>query len=220
MVEKIDRIVNMFGRNFLLKLLALFLAVSAWWFVSRENKALVSFNVPLEIRNVPAELRLTNEVERRVEVRLQGPASLLSRCNPSDISVTLNLSDGTPGRQTVKLDLQAVKVPAGVQVQEIFPKAIDIVLERTERRGIPVSVKIKGWESIRHQIRTIEIDPSKVEVEALPKEFFRIPVVYTQEIEVNPATDIFTTDALVELSETHAKITSDPNIRVKIYLYK
>jgi YbbR domain-containing protein len=205
------------GRNLPLKLLALFLAVSAWWFVAGESKVLVSFNVPLEIRNIPKGFTLTNKVDRQVEVRLKGPSSLIARVQPTDISMALDLTESNAGRQTVKFDHRTVKVPAGVAVQRIFPQAIDIVLERTERRTIPVSLRIKGWRAIRDRIRSIEIDPREIEVEALPEEFSRMPVAYTQEIEVEPDVDVFTTVARVELEETHARITCDPNVRVRIH---
>jgi YbbR domain-containing protein len=205
------------GRNLPLKILALCLAVSTWWFVAGESKVLVGFNVPLEIRNIPKGLTLTNKVERQVEVRLQGPSSLLAGFRPSDISMALDLSGGKPGRQTVKFDLRTVKVPPGIQVQRIFPQSIEVVLERTERRTIPVSLRLKCGESVRKKIRNVEIDPPDVEVEALPAEFARMPVAYTEEIVPDPGADTFTAVARVELHESHAKITGNPYVRVKIH---
>jgi len=205
------------GRNLPLKLLALFLAISAWWFVARENQVLVSFNIPIEARNIPKGMTVTNKLDRQVEVRLQGPSYILSGFKHSDISMGLDLSDGKQGHQAVKFDLKTIKAPAGVRVQSVYPQAIDVILEQTERRNIPVSLRIKGSELIQHRISSIEIEPHEVEVEALPREFSRMPVVYTREIEIESGKDVFTTITRVELTEAHARITSDPNIRVKIY---
>lgn len=204
-------------RNLPLKLLALVLAVSTWWFVAGESKVLVGYNVPLEIRNIPRGLTLTNQLERQVEVRLQGPSSLLTGFKPSDISIALDLSGGKAGRQTVKFDIRTVKVPPGIQVQRIFPQEIDVVLEKTERRSIPVSLKIKGGKALKSRIREIEIDPPEVEVEALPGEFSRMPVAYTEEIVLEPDVESFTAVARVELRESHARIIGDPRVRVKIH---
>jgi len=219
LVDKVDNILTAGGRNLPLKILALFLAVSAWWFVARENNVFVSFSVPIEIRNTPKGLTLTNKIDRHVEVRLQGPSYILSGFKPSDMSMTLDLSNGKPGHQTVNFDLQAMKMPVGIQIQRVFPQAVDVVLDWTERRNIPVSVKIKELKLIQHRIRSIEVEPQEVEVEALPEEFSRMPVAYTQEIEVEPGVGIFTTVARVELAEAHAKITSDPNVRIKIHFH-
>ena len=117
----------------------------------------------------------------------------------------------------MKFDIRTVKVPPGIQVQRIFPPNIDVVLERTERRSIPVSLRIKGEKSLRNRIRTVEIDPKEIEVEALPAEFSRMPVAYTEEIVLEPDVDTFTTVARVELRGAHARIIGDPNVRVKIH---
>ena len=162
MFDRINGILMAFGHNLPLKLLALFLAVSAWWFVARENNTLVSFDVPIEIRNVPKGLMLTSKVDRQAEVRFQGPSYILSGFKPSDISMTLDLSDSKLGHQTVKFNLQSVKVPAGIRVQGVFPRSVDVILEKTERRNIPVSAKIKDWALIQSRIRNIEIDPREV----------------------------------------------------------
>lgn len=210
-----------FARNNLtMKFLALALALVAWWFVAGESKVLIGFNVPLEIRDVPKEMIVTNKVERQVEVRLAGPSSLFAAIKPSDISVAIDLSAGKPGRQTVVLDDRAVKVPPGIKVQRIFPQTVDVVLEQTERRNVPVTPRIGGGVAVRRRIHKVEVDPPDVLVEAVPDEFSRMPVVYTEQIVPDPDADTFTTIARVELRETHARIVGNPNVRVSIQFRK
>ena len=48
------------GHNWELKLLALGLAIACWFFVAGESKVLVGFSVPLEIRDVPRGMTVTN----------------------------------------------------------------------------------------------------------------------------------------------------------------
>jgi len=85
-------------QNLGLKVIALALAVAAWWFVAGESKVLVSFTVPLEIRSLPKGLTMTNKPERQVEVRLSGASSLLSGMRPSEISAGVDLSSARAGR--------------------------------------------------------------------------------------------------------------------------
>ncbi len=208
------------GRNLSLKILSLGLAIVAWWFVAGESKVLVSFNVPLEIRNVPPGLTLTNQIVRQVEIRLMGPSSLLAGFKASSISMALDLSDGKAGRQTVKFDTGTVKVPPGIVVERIFPQTMEVVLERLERRTLPVSLRIKGGKALRKRIAAVEIDPPEIEVEALPAEFSRMKVAYTEEIVPETDVDVYTTVARVELQEARARITGDRNVRVRIKFRK
>jgi YbbR domain-containing protein len=204
------------SQNLGLKVIALVLAMTAWWFVAGESKVLVSFTIPLEIRNVPKDLTITNKAERQVEVRLSGPSSLLSGMRPSEISASVDLSAGHAGRQYFTLDDRTVKVPPGIKVQRIYPSSIEVILDRTEHRMVEVSARIGGGNALRKRVASVEIDPSSVEVEALPEEFARMPVIYTEEILPTRTDRAFSTIARVETREPHAKIVGNPNVRVKI----
>jgi YbbR domain-containing protein len=163
---------------------------------------------------------MTNKPEREVEVRLSGPSSLLSGMRPSAIFAGVDLTAARAGRQFFTLDDRAVKVPPGIKVQRIFPSSIEVVLERTERRAIPVSVRIGGGTAVRRRVAKVEIDPMLLEVEALPDEFTRMPVIYTEEVVPERAEGVYSTIARVETREAHAKIVGDPNVRLKIHFRK
>ncbi len=208
------------SQNLGLKVVALALAVAAWWFVAGESKVLVSFPIPLEIRNVPKGLTITNKPERQVEVRLSGASSLLSGMRPSEISAGVDLIAARAGRQYFTLDDRAVKVPPGIKVQRIFPSSIEVILDRTERRVVPVSARIGGGAAVRRRVAKVEIDPPSVEVEALPDEFSRMPVVYTAEVVPGRTEGAYSAVARVETREPHAKIVGSPNVRVKIQFRK
>jgi YbbR domain-containing protein len=208
------------SRNLGLKVVALALAVAAWWFVAGESKVLVSFTIPLEMRNVPKEMTITNKAERQVEVRLSGPSSLLSGMRPSEISAAVDLAAGHAGRQYFTLDDRSVKVPPGIKVQKIFPSSIEVILDRTERRMVAVAARIGGGAAVRKRVANVEIDPPSVEIEALPEEFARMPVIYTEEVVPNRTDSDFSAIARVETREPHAKIVGSPNVRVKIQFRK
>lgn len=208
------------SHNLGLKAVALAMAVAAWWFVAGESKVLVSTTVPLEIRNVPEGLTMTNKPERQVEVRLAGPSSLLSGIRPAEISAGVDLTSAREGRQSFTMDDRAVKVPPGIKVQRIFPASVEVVLERTERRSVPVSARIGGGGAVRRRVAKVEIDPPSLEVEALPEEFARMPVLYTEEVVPGRTEGVYSVEARVETRETHAKIVGNPNVRVKLHFRK
>jgi hypothetical protein len=66
----------------------------------------------------------------------------------------------------------------------------------------------------------VEVDPPSVEVEALPEEFSRMPVVYTEEVSPERTEGEYSAIARVETREAHAKIVGNPNVRVKIQFRK
>jgi hypothetical protein len=208
------------SHNLGLKVLAVALAVACWLFVAGESKVLVGFSVPLEIRDVPKGMTVTNKVERQVELRLAGPSSILSGLKHTDVAAAIDLSVAKAGRQSIPLDDRIVKVPPGITVQRIFPSSVEVILEKTERRVVPVVARIGGTQAVRRKVAKVEVDPPAVEVEALPEEFSRMPVVHTEEVAPDRDTDVFSAQVRVELREPHAKIVGSPNVRVRIQFRK
>lgn len=218
--DMLDFLRGVVGKNLGLKALALGLAVALWWFVAGESKVQVGFVVPLEIRNVPAGMTITNKVERQVEVRLSGPPYLLGTLQQAEISAAIDLSNARPGRQVLHMNDSSIKVPPGIKVQRVYPNAIEVSLERLERRRVPLYVKLSGSTESRRRITKIEIVPPSLEVEALPDEFSRLESLPVPVSVPEKASDNMTENARVELREGHARIVGDPVVHVTIHFRK
>ncbi|HZW35588.1 MAG: CdaR family protein [Deltaproteobacteria bacterium] len=211
---------GVFRKSLGLKAVALVLAVALWWFVAGESKVQVGFVVPLEIRNVPPGLTITNKVERQVEVRLAGPPSLLGTLNPADISAAIDLAGANAGKKMVPLDDRSIKAPPGLKVQHVYPATIDVYLERLESRSLPVFVRFIGVSEARRRVSKIEILPSTLEVEALPDDFARLKSLPAPVLLPETGADSFTENVRVELREGHAKIVGNSIVRVTVHFRK
>jgi YbbR domain-containing protein len=211
---------GVFRKNLGLKAVALVLATALWWFVAGESKVQVGYVVPLEIRNVPQGLTITNKVERQVEVRLSGPPSLLGSLQPADVSAAIDLAGAKAGRQTVPMDERSIKSPPGLKVQHIYPGAIDVYLERLESRKLPVFVRFIGVSEARRKVSKIEVVPSALEVEALPDDFARLKSLPAPVVLPDTGTESFTENVRVELREGHARIVGNPIVRVTVHFRK
>ncbi len=207
-------------KNLGLKVLALLLSVLLWWFVAGESNVQVGFVVPLEIRNIPPGMALTNKVDRQVEVRLAGPSTLISGLEQKDISAIIDLSDAKTGKEIIPLSERSVKIPAGFRVERVYPRSVEIVLERLERKTIPVIPQIGGSEKIRARIEKTEVDPPSIEVEALPDEISRLKALNTEEIIPETSEGLFTAKVRVNLPEGHARILGNSTVLVTIQFRK
>jgi len=207
-------------KNLGLKALALVLSVLLWWIVGGERNVLVGFAVPLEIRNIPAGMALTNKVDRQVDVRIAGPSTLISGLEQKEISVEVDLSEAKTGKKVIPLTERLVKIPAGFRVERVYPGSIEVVLEKLVRRTVPVLPRIGGTSEIRARIVKTEVDPPSLEVEALPGELSRLKTLTTEEINPEKAEGVFTAKVRVNLPEGHAKIVGNPTVLVTIEFRK
>ncbi len=204
------------GKNLGLKALALLISIGLWWFVAGESDVQYGFSVPIELRRIPPGMAITNTVERRVDVRVAGPATVVGALSRNDVTAVVDLSRARAGRSVYPLTADSVTVPSGVRVVRIVPDSVEITLAKLERRRLPVSARIGGTARLKSRIARVTVDPPELEVEALPEDFVRLKSLATEEVTPEAAEGVYSTRVRVDLSEGHAKIVGNSNVRVTV----
>jgi len=92
-----------FGRNKLLKILSLLLAVALWFAVSGQERTETTLSLNLELVNLNQSLMVTSEVPPAIQVRVMGPRSLINNLSQSRLSESLDLAGYGTGRHTFYL---------------------------------------------------------------------------------------------------------------------
>ena len=116
-------------RHLGLKCMAVALAALLWLIVAGDHLVERSLRVPLEYRNIPAELELVGDPPTEVDVRLRGSSALLGRLEPRDIIAVLDLASARPGSRMFHLRSDEVRAPYGVEVAQVVPGTIAVDLE-------------------------------------------------------------------------------------------
>jgi YbbR domain-containing protein len=124
---------GLFTENLGLKLLSLLLAVIIWTAVGGDVATEILVPVPVEFRNVPAGVHYEAEPSR-VELRVRGPRWMVRQALVSDFSVPVDLSAMTaPGEQTVPLVRENVEAPSSVEVIEITPNQLKLIVKASSQ---------------------------------------------------------------------------------------
>ena len=147
-------------------LLALLLAIFIWLSASdTQDPVRTSFlEVPLEYVGLPADTALLDGDPRQmIQLRLEGPDSVLRELTPEDFSATADLSQVPSGESTtVNIDVVALK--PGMDISFITPEQIDVLLEQQITRDIPVELDIRGSVARGHTQGTPLIEPATIRV--------------------------------------------------------
>lgn len=205
-----------FATNLGLKVLALAISVALWWFVAGESNVQFGFSVPIELRRVPAGMAITNAVERRVDVRVAGPAAVISAFPRNQVTAVVDLSGARPGRTVYPLTADSITVPSGIRVVRITPDSVEVALARLERRRLPVTARIAGSARLRSRIARVAVEPPGLEVEGLPDDFARLKMLETEEVSPESAEGVYSARVRVDLPEGHAKIVGNSTVRVTV----
>jgi YbbR domain-containing protein len=150
--------------NWHFKIVSLVLATMLWMAVANQASSEIGLEVPLEYRNIPAQLEITGDMTNTVQVRLRGSSNVIKDITAKDVSTIIDLSKMRRGDKIVPLSPQNVQAPFGAEVIRVNPSSVRFNLERTITKTIPVSANIgqlpDGYEAVR-----VLISPATVDIE-------------------------------------------------------
>lgn len=194
-------------RHFGLKLLSIAVAVLLWMAVAGEETVERGLRVPLELQQLPPGVELTGDVPATVDVRVRGGSSTLSRVAAGDVVAVLDLRSARAGRRVFPLTAGQIRAPFGVEVAQITPSAIAMVIERSASRQVPVVPAVDGHPAPGFVVGPMTADPSFVDVEGPESAVARATEAVTEPVPVSNAHD--------RVSQTVTLGVLDPQLRLK-----
>lgn len=186
------------SENLGLKLLSVVLAVFLWAVVLGEQKVEVTLNVPLEITNLPRDLMLVNEPPESLQVRLRGPKTLVTTLAPRAVALEGLPKTFVEGENIVAIRPEAVRVPRGIEVVEVAPHRVRVVLDAVAVREVEVSPRVEGVPAKGFVLKRVTSSPARIRMAGPKSELRRLARIYTVPISLDGQTASFSTRAMLE----------------------
>jgi YbbR domain-containing protein len=171
--------------NLTLKLVAFILAVVIWFLVVGEKKSEVRLTVPLELRNLSEQLEITQQSFGQVEVTVRGFSSVVKQLTPGDIDVHIDLSNVIEGKNTFALSPDEIPVPVGTKVIQVSPSQVDILLDATGSKTVPVKPITRGIPVEGYILGSITTEPKVVTITGARRVLNTITKVETEAVVVD-----------------------------------
>ncbi len=184
-----DRVRQALTRNLPLKLLSLLIAFSLWFFVNfGERDSEESLKVPLELRNIPANLMITSPRVDFIDVRVSGPRALLGRIDRDRLSIGLDLGGVRPGPAVFRVDAASLNLPRGVEAVRINPSQLTLEMERVGHTSVPVRLRLAGKPPPDLQVVDTKVSPETVQVTGPASDVREVAAVNTELLDISAAT--------------------------------
>jgi len=201
--------------NLGLKLLSLFLAALLWVVVLGEQKVEVTINLPLDL-NLPTNLFLVNDPTDQLEVRVRGPKTLVTSLAPRDLRMSEMPVRFVEGETTIPVREEFIRVPRGIQVVEVSPRRIRVVLEAAVEREVEISPRVEGNPPDGYVVRRVTSIPPRVRMVGPTSELRRITRVRTLPISLTGQTASFSARVLLEPVGRHVRVEESASIIVEV----
>ncbi len=188
-----------------MKLLALLLALAAWLAVGSEERTETTLQMALELTNVPKNLMVTNETPSHIEVRVQGPRSVIRELNTEKLHKQIDLSTVKSGTHTELLTPNSLNFPRGVIVTRIRPSALSIELDQALIRRVEVQPVVKGSPAPGFEVGEIVVSPKEALIRGPKRDIEKLKNINTIPIDIGKLSSSVTKD--VELDFQNLPLT-------------
>jgi diadenylate cyclase len=189
--------------------LSIFLIIAVWSTFTRGVDTLVSMDIPVEYMNRPAEMEILDTSVNTVRLELSGSGALLRRIQPEQVSVKLDLSKGVPGPNQFTITPERVSLPPGVLLKDVKPPVVEVSLDTSVKKELPVQVDWVGQLQDPYVIAQVKIDPPRVQVSGASRVLSGISAIYTEKVSVDQINRSGTLSAKLIPSPTSLKLAQD-----------
>ncbi|MDR0454655.1 MAG: hypothetical protein LBH05_07590, partial [Deferribacteraceae bacterium] len=166
-----------------LKIISVFIAVAMWIYVYSSEKKEVSVRIPVTVTGEREDTMATFHPEE-VTVRIYGPQTLVSKENIiNDVNLVINLRELPFGSNIIKLSRNDIK-GGGVEVLDIIPNRIEINVDPTIKKTLPVLPIIMDEPPKGFKINSITVMPQKVETEGIQNAVLSLKNLQTETVSV------------------------------------
>lgn len=152
-------------RHWPLKLLALVIATALWYGIAAEDKVDITMSVPLELRNLPANMIIANQYQKVLDVSVRGSKRLLQEVQQQHLSRPVDLAKAEPGQTVVVQNTpQSVAFPRGVTVQRVQPANVTLLVDQLVERQIPLAARTEGTPVRGLVLDSVQLKPASITV--------------------------------------------------------
>lgn len=207
------------NRDHMLKIYSVLMALFLWGFVIARGQSGITLEVPVEFKNIPAGLVITEGSNTSVRVSVHGHERLLGQLRVEDIRVTATMTDIEKGENSYLLRHEDIKLPPALKVSGLSPTMLHLRVEETMSKSVPVMAAITGLPAEGYAVRKINLTPSQIRVEGARSALKKIQVLYTKPIDIMSATTDM--EAVAELNITGLAVTPvEKVVRVSVTITK
>jgi len=202
-------------RNLGWKLLSLLIAIALWVAVAREPELATSLSVPIEFKNMPADLDFNFSVPDRVRLEIRGPSGRLSRENLSDVAVVLDLADAHPGERTYTIRDGNINLPSGVSFDRATPSQLTMRFEHVISREVPIKA-VYQEAAPRYRVQSADVSPSRIRIRGPEPRVKIIDTVPTDPIDLSGVVGDKEFHTHINLGDPQVRTEGQVNITVKV----
>jgi YbbR domain-containing protein len=153
-----------FSAHWELKLVALAVAFTLWFYVATSDRSQLAVAAPVEYVGLAPTLVLVSGQRESIDVEVRAIRSVVARLGPETVRARVDVAGLQEGESMVQLTPDDVQVPPGATVTRITPSRIAVALEAAATNDVKVVPQVRGTPPPGFTIRRVEVEPPRVSI--------------------------------------------------------
>jgi len=167
-------------------MLLAFLIGSFLWAVSQGQANVEQvFEVPIELRDIPESLVITERNADVLSLHVRGTAAALRNINKDALVYPVNLASSKRGTTTINVPNPPVSLPRAVTTSQLAPSQVTIRLDSRARKSVSVRADIEGEPAEGFRLKELRVVPSRVWLAGARSQVLRLDEVVTQPVDLS-----------------------------------
>jgi YbbR domain-containing protein len=208
---------KMLFENLGLKVSAVLIAVLLWLFVTWRGQSEVSFDVPIEFKDVPIGLGIVSVSAKSANVTVKGQDRIMKSLRPSDIRVLVDMDKARKGEGSFHINKDDVKLPYAMSVRSIEPSTIRVRLDETVTKSVPVRASITGTPGSGFYIKSVDVEPKSIVIQGLKTEVRKIDEIGTDQMDISGTNSTQTQELNIDAAGANIKPEKE-KVRVTVVI--
>jgi YbbR domain-containing protein len=195
-----------------IKLLSLVLAVTLFVLVRNDKDASSGAYVKV-VYTLPEDRVLVSDPPPEVKVSVRGPWTKLQHLDRSIEPIHIDLTK-VHGPE-VRVDDDAIKLPAGVRVASIVPSEIPVEFEPRVVREVPVQPILEGEPAEGYRVARVTAEPAKVRIDGAKSAVDGVTRAPTRALRVADAHGSVSGEVALEAPPAHTRFADLTTVTVR-----
>jgi uncharacterized protein (TIGR00159 family) len=166
-------------------LLSFFFITGMWFSFSKGLDTLITLEIPVEYTNRNPGFEIVDASVNAVRLHLGGSGALIKSIQPEQVQVKLGLGNAVIGRNIFSITKDNITLPPGIFLRKVVPSVVEVALDETIKKEIPVQVDWVGELPEGLILSEIKIDPVKIEIIGGKRILEKLSTLYTEKVHLD-----------------------------------